>query len=69
MGEAPEPSVSYSKTSGARVEEIPLDANRLVELVNHLAVNEAFAQVQSQSRNASTTNMVSDTAAENPANI
>ena len=69
MSEAPEPTVSYSKSSGAEVENIPLNANGLVVLANQLVLNQAFAQVQSQSRNASTTNLVSDTAAETPADV
>ena len=46
-----------SARNNKRIQEIPLDVNRLVELSNQLALNNAVAQVQSQSRAPSTTNL------------
>ena len=62
MPEAPEPIVSNSTTGGARVENIPLNANGLVQLANQLALNVAVAQVQSWT--ASTANLVPQSAAD-----
>ena len=65
----PETSVAYNKKTGARVEEIPLDVNGLVALSNQLAMNQAFTQVQSQSRSASTTNLAAEATVETPTSI
>ena len=59
MEDKPETTVTYKKT-GAWVENIPLDVNRLVDLSNQLAMNQAFAQVHSQSRSASTINLATE---------
>ena len=64
MEDNPEKAVSYNKNTGARV-----DVNGLVSLSNQLAMNQAFAQVQAQSRSASTNNLTVEAAAEAPANI
>ena len=69
MEDNPEKAMSYNKKTGARVENIPLDVNGLVSLSNQLAMNQAFAQVQAQSRSASTNNLTVEAAAEAPANI
>ena len=65
----PERSVTYTKATGARVEDVPLNANGLVALANQLALNQAFSQVQSQSRHASTSDIVTKVAAESTANV
>ena len=54
-----------ARNHGKQVEEVPLDVNRLVELSNQLALNQAFAQVQSQSRTPSTTNLSTVATVEN----
>ena len=41
--ETPERSVTYAKATGARVEDVPLNANRLVALANQLTLNQAFS--------------------------
>ena len=58
-----DPDERYENTDMARhnhrqVQEVPLDVNRLVELSNQLALNNAVAQVQSQSRTTSSTNQL-----------
>ena len=55
-----------ARKHGAYVEEIPLDVNRLVDLSNQLAMNNAFAQVNSQSRSPSTTNLSTVATVEAP---
>ena len=64
-------STEAAKNHGKQVEEVPLDVNRLVELSNQLALNNAFAQVQSQSqsRAPSTTNLYTVVTVESPVNI
>ena len=52
-----------------QVQEVPLDVNRLVELSNQLALNNAVAQVQSQSRTPSTTNLSTVATVETPVNM
>ena len=52
-----------------QVQEVPLDVNRLVELSNQLALNNAVAQVQSQSRAASSTNLSTVATVETPVNM
>ena len=58
-----------ARNHGKQVEEVPLDVNRLVELSNLLALNNAFAQVHSQSRSPSTTNLSTVATVEAPVNI
>ena len=69
MEDNPEKAMSYNKKTGARVENIPLDVNGLVSLSNQLAMNQAFTQVQSQSRSASTNNLTAEAAIEAPTSI
>ena len=69
MEDKPEKAVGYNKTTGERVENIPLDVNGLVSLSNQLAMNQAFAQVQAQSRSASTNNLTVEPTVEAPASI
>ena len=66
--DGPETTKACKKT-GQRVEEIPLDVNRLVDLSNQLAMNNAFAQVHSQSRSVSTNNLSTVATVEAPTNI
>ena len=64
-----EKAVGYNKTTGERVENIPLDVNGLVSLSNQLAMNQAFAQVQAQSQSASTNNLTVEPTVEAPVSI
>ena len=64
MEDNPEKAMSYNKKTGARVENIPLDVNGLVSVSNQLAMNQAFAQVQSQSRSASKNNLTTEATIE-----
>ena len=65
----PETSVAYNKKTGARVEELPSNVNGQVALSKQLAMNQAFAQVQFQSRSASTSNLTAEAPREAPAKI
>ena len=69
MEDNPEKAVGYNKTTGEQVENIPLDVNRLVSLSSQLAMNQAFTQVQAQSRSASTNNLTVEATVEAPTSI
>ena len=62
-------STDMARHNHRQVQEVPLDVNRLVELSNQLALNNAVAQVQSQSRTTSSTNLSTVATVENPVNM